>query len=62
MPAISIQIGNVTLLYLRLDIRENAIAKLDDIFPIIPGKPDDSEVWKRITTKDEDDVMPPKKQ
>ena len=44
---------------LRLDIRENAIAKLDDVFPIIPGKPDDSEVWKRIITKDEDDVMPP---
>ncbi len=45
---------------LRLDVREAALAKIDDIFPIVPGKPDASEVWKRITTKDEDDVMPPK--
>ena len=47
---------------LRLDVREAAVAKLDGAFPILPGKPDESEVWKRITTKDEDDVMPPKKQ
>jgi hypothetical protein len=46
---------------LRLDIREAAVAKIDDIHPIVPGKPDQSEVWRRITTKDEDDVMPPKK-
>lgn len=45
---------------LRLDVREAAVAKIDDIFPIVPGKPDESEVWKRIITKDEDDVMPPK--
>jgi hypothetical protein len=45
---------------LRLDVREAALAKMDDIFPIVPGKPDASEVWKRIITKDEDDVMPPK--
>ena len=47
---------------LRLDVREIAVAKLEDVYPIVPGKPDASEVWKRITTKDEDDVMPPKKQ
>ncbi|MEO6788318.1 MAG: DUF1549 domain-containing protein, partial [Chthoniobacteraceae bacterium] len=47
---------------LRLDVREAALAKTDDIFPIVPGKPDASEVWKRIITKDEDDVMPPRKE
>ena len=45
---------------LRLDVRDAALAKMDDIFPIVPGKPEASEVWKRIITKDEDDVMPPK--
>jgi hypothetical protein len=45
---------------LRLDVREAALAKIDDIFPIVPGKPEESEAWKRIITKDEDDVMPPK--
>ena len=45
---------------LRLDVREAALAKIDDIFPIVPGKAEASEVWKRIVTKDEDDVMPPK--
>ena len=44
---------------LRLDVREAALTKIDDIFPIVPGKPEASEVWKRIITKDEDDVMPP---
>jgi len=47
---------------LRLDVREAALAKIADIYPIVPGKPEQSEAWKRITTKDEDDVMPPKKE
>ncbi len=47
---------------LRLDVREAALAKIDGIFPIVPGKPEESEIWKRINTKDEDDVMPPKKE
>ena len=47
---------------LRLDVRESALAKIDDIFPIVPGKPDASEAWKRIITKGEDDVMPPRKE
>jgi len=47
---------------LRLDVREDAIAKTEnDIFPIVPGKPDESEIIKRIFTTDEDDIMPPKK-
>ena len=40
---------------LRLDTREGAL-KMD---AIVPGKPDDSEVMYRITTDDEDDLMPP---
>lgn len=46
---------------LRLDLREEATkdADGDGITPIVPGKRDASEVWKRLTTKDEDDVMPP---
>ncbi len=47
---------------LRLDVREAALAKIDDVFPIVPGKPAESDVWKRITTPDEDDVMPPGKE
>jgi hypothetical protein len=40
---------------LRLDIREGAL-KTE---AIIPGRPKDSEVIYRITTEDEDDLMPP---
>jgi hypothetical protein len=39
---------------LRLDIREEAIKSA-----IKPGKPDESEVWKRISTHEKDDLMPP---
>jgi hypothetical protein len=40
---------------LRLDLREDAIAK--EAF--VPGKPDESELVKRLFTTNEDDVMPP---
>lgn len=45
---------------LRLDIREEALkpAKSGEI-PIVPGKPEESEIIKRIFTDDEDDMMPP---
>lgn len=45
---------------LRLDIREEALkpAKSGEI-PIVPGKPEESEIIKRIFTDDEDDLMPP---
>ena len=46
---------------LRLDIRENAVADLGGYAAIVPGKPDASELMKRITTDDEDDLMPPVK-
>lgn len=40
---------------LRLDIREDAIAQ--EAF--VPGKPDESELVKRLFTTDPDDIMPP---
>lgn len=40
---------------LRLDIREAAIDKQ----AIVPGKPDDSSIIKRILSTDENEVMPP---
>jgi hypothetical protein len=40
---------------LRLDVREDAIEK----DAILPGKPDESELVRRIYTTDADDLMPP---
>jgi hypothetical protein len=47
---------------LRLDIREEALkpAASGDI-PIVPGKPESSEVAKRVLTDDTDELMPPPK-
>ena len=47
---------------LRLDVRELALkpAKSGAI-AIVPGKPDESELIKRILTSNEDDIMPPLK-
>src|ERR1700720_2630338 len=46
---------------LRLDTKEGLFAKIDDAFPVVPGKPGESDVYRRITTDDEDDHMPPLK-
>ncbi|MCI0540341.1 MAG: PSD1 and planctomycete cytochrome C domain-containing protein, partial [Verrucomicrobiales bacterium] len=47
---------------LRLDHREGALKGGKSGDPaIIPGKPDESELIKRIMTSDEDDLMPPPK-
>ncbi len=45
---------------MRLDIREEALkpAKSGAI-PIVPGKPEESEIIKRLFTSDKDDLMPP---
>ena len=45
---------------LRLDIREEALkpGKSGEL-PIVPGKPDESEIMKRIFSADEDELMPP---
>ena len=44
---------------LRLDTKEGAFVDLGGYKAFQPGKPDDSEAWIRITTDDEDDIMPP---
>ena len=46
---------------LRLDVREGALKDLGGYQSVMPGKPDQSELIARLTTKDEDEVMPPKK-
>ncbi len=44
---------------LRLDVAEDAFKSRETGTPIVPGKPDESVVWKRITSSDQDLVMPP---
>ncbi|HLF93201.1 MAG TPA: DUF1549 domain-containing protein, partial [Planctomycetota bacterium] len=46
---------------LRLDTKEGVFGKLGEVFPVVPGKPGQSEVVRRITSKDRDEVMPPPK-
>jgi hypothetical protein len=46
--------------HLRLDLRDHATAlKNSGYTPIVPGKPEDSDVITRITSKDDDERMPP---
>lgn len=47
---------------LRLDTQEGAFAALEsnpEKFAIVPGDPESSEVWKRITSTDPYSIMPP---
>src|SRR5438477_8066572 len=44
---------------LRLDQSDSAYAKHDSGKPIVPGHPEKSELWRRITTDDESEMMPP---
>ncbi len=44
---------------LRLDVREDAIAARKDGAALVPGKPNESGVIKRLKATDPDDVMPP---
>jgi len=46
---------------LRLDQKEGAFAKLGDHFVIVRGKPADSELVKRVSSKDREEMMPPPK-
>jgi hypothetical protein len=49
---------------LRLDIPEGAFAALKDspnAHPIVPGKPEESEIYLRISSEDTSQVMPPVK-
>jgi hypothetical protein len=46
---------------LRLDIREEATKKTKSgVIPIVPGKPEESEIIRRIFSNDEYERMPPK--
>ena len=48
---------------LRLDSREAALkAAKSGEFAIVPGKPEDSQLLRRIASKDSDEVMPPPKE
>ncbi|MCC6791274.1 MAG: DUF1549 domain-containing protein, partial [Thermomicrobiales bacterium] len=44
---------------LRLDLRELATAARKHGAAIVPGKPEESELWKRVTAASVDDRMPP---
>ncbi len=44
---------------LRLDTREGALADNDGVRALIPGDPAKSELWKRLLSKDPEEVMPP---
>ena len=44
----------------RLDLRKSAIEKTKSgLIPIVPGKPDDSELVRRIESDDSSELMPP---
>lgn len=45
---------------LRLDTHEGALADLGGYQAIVPGDPEDSELYFRITSEDKIDVMPPR--
>jgi len=43
---------------LRVDTREGLFTVIKDRAPIVPGKPAESEIYRRITSQDPDEVMP----
>ena len=44
---------------LRLDLESEAKKDRDGLFAVFPGDPEESEIWLRIISDDEDEVMPP---
>ena len=44
---------------LRLDTAEGATAEQDGVRAIVPGDLAKSELWRRVTSTDEDEMMPP---
>jgi len=44
---------------LRLDQRESALSQRDGVRAIVPGKPDESALARKIFSSDPDEVMPP---
>ena len=47
---------------LRLDTEAGFFKEREGKFPVVKGKPDQSSLYQRLITTDEDDVMPPKKE
>ena len=46
---------------LRLDTKEGLFDEIDDTHPVVPGRPADSDLLRRILTTDVEDHMPPAK-
>lgn len=47
---------------LRLDVKDGGMyADRKGVVAVVPGKPDESELFYRLTTDDKDDIMPPPK-
>lgn len=46
----------------RLDVKDGALADIDGVRAIVPGKPEESALLTRLHTADADDVMPPPKE
>ena len=44
---------------LRLDVREGALAERKGVPAIVPGKRGESELYARLVTTDQDEIMPP---
>jgi hypothetical protein len=44
---------------LRIDTREGLLGKAGHTGVVVPGKPDESDLWKRISSTDADERMPP---
>ena len=44
---------------LRLDEREVAVAERDGVTAIAPGDPGSSDLWRRVTSADPEERMPP---
>ncbi len=47
---------------LRLDTEAGFFKEREGKFPVVKGKPDQSELYRRLITTEEDDIMPPKKE
>src|SRR5580692_8043546 len=46
---------------LRLDTKEGLFTANKDAAPVVPGKPDESDMYRRIISHDPDEVMPQSK-
>ncbi|MDB6075272.1 MAG: hypothetical protein JWO89_2912, partial [Verrucomicrobiaceae bacterium] len=47
---------------LRLDTEAGFFKEREGNFPVVKGHPEQSSLYQRLITTDEDDIMPPKKE